>query len=122
MPAFLPLTCLPLYLALVCLHFLKGRFTMTTPEKKSHFISSAVKSNVNRNFFMAKIKFHFGYISFRISCKQLLRKLYNFVKTVQCCQITPLDRRMYMPITRYIIDCVKQTWFRDEDIILRRRI
>ena len=37
-----------------------GPFSWTTPEKKFHFISPAVKSNINRHFFYVGLKFHFG--------------------------------------------------------------
>ena len=52
MPAFLPLTCLSLYIALVCLHFFMCRFTPTTPKTKFHFILPSMKSTMNIIFFM----------------------------------------------------------------------
>ena len=51
-----------------CVYFIKtkmigfywiGRFSWTTPETKCHFISSAIKSNLNRIFFYGWWKFHF---------------------------------------------------------------
>ena len=37
-----------------------GRFSWVTPEAKFHFISPAMKSNVNRIYFMVDLIFFFG--------------------------------------------------------------
>ena len=53
-------TCLPLYLALVCLDFLMDRSTTTTPEIKYHVISPAIETNVNRILFKVERNFTSG--------------------------------------------------------------
>ena len=88
MPALLPRTCLSIYLALVCLLFLMGWFTPNTPETKLYFISPAMKSNVNKIFFMAKRNFipfifHFGShinIRYASAIDQFFTKLTNTEK------------------------------------------
>ena len=58
-PALLPPTRLSLYLVLVCLHFLKDRFTSTNPGMIFNFISATIKSNEN-NFFSLWNEIPFG--------------------------------------------------------------
>lgn len=60
-------------------YLIKTKDSRSKDQDKSqfHFISGAMKANVNIFFFHGKTKFRLGYISFRISCKDL-HKLHVF--------------------------------------------